>query len=172
MYKTKDLELLGESYEAVYNEQLGSPSTMYAVENCIQYEGCMLIAICSSLEDAKQVCKEFMEEYEMKNPEEMIVTEVPGYKVRIDELPSSNTSSYDELVDAEDGESSTEGRHDVIADVIAKHPNRSLADYKRMLFKNPLFADMELTKDEIRMLSKVQTDSEGNILNVPKSPYL
>ena len=172
MYKTKDLELLGESYEAVYNEQLSGSSSMYAVENCIQYEGCRLIAICPSLEDAKQICKEYMEEYDMKNPEEMIVTEVPGYNHRIDELPSNKSASYDELVDAEDGESSTEGRHGVIADVIAKHPNRSLADYKRILFKNPLFADMELTKDEIRMLSKVQTDSEGNILNVSKTPYL
>ena len=171
MYKTKDLELLGESYEAVYNEQAGSPS-LFAVENCIQYEGCALIAICPSLEDAKEVCKEYMEEYEMKNPEEIIVTEVPGYNHRIDKLPSGNSKSYDELVDAEDGESSTEGRQDAIADVIAKHPNRSLADYKRILFKNPLFADMELTKDEIRMLSKVQTDREGNILNVSKSPYL
>ena len=35
MYKTKDLELLGESYEAIYNEQLDSSSSMYAVEKCV-----------------------------------------------------------------------------------------------------------------------------------------
>jgi len=99
MYNTKDLELLGESYEAVYNEQLGSPSSMYVVENCIQYEGCKLIAICPSIDDAKTIIKEYMEEYKITDPGEMFITTVPGYNHRIDELPESNTSSYDEVVD-------------------------------------------------------------------------
>ena len=120
MYKTKDLELLGESYEAIYNEQLDSSSSMYAVEKCVDYEGCNLIAICSSLEDAKQICKEYIEEHTRELEEaghemdpymmdEMTVTAVPGYNHRIDELPSNKTTSYRNLVNAEDGESSTEG---------------------------------------------------------------
>lgn len=66
---------------------------------------------------------------------------------------------------------SNKERQDAIADVIAKHPNRSLADYERMLFKNAAFKNKKFTKDEIRMLSKVQRDKKGNIAGMGKSPY-
>lgn len=66
---------------------------------------------------------------------------------------------------------SNKERQDAIADVIAKHPNRSLADYGRMLFKNPAFKNKKFTKDEISLLSKVQKDKKGNIAGMGKSPY-
>jgi len=66
---------------------------------------------------------------------------------------------------------SNKERQDAIADVIAKHPNRSLADYGRMLFKNTAFKNKKFTKDEIRLLSKVQKDKKGNIAGMGKSPY-
>ena len=97
MYNTKDLELLGESYEAVYKEEY-SGSEMYALENCIDYEGCTLIAICPSMEDAIAYGKEYMEEYRISSADQLTITKIPGFNHRIDELPASASVSLRELI--------------------------------------------------------------------------
>lgn len=98
MYKTKDLELLGESYEAVYKEEY-SGSKMYALENCIDYEGCELIVICPSMEDAIAYGKEYMEENSITQVDQLVITKIPGFNHRIDKLPESESVSLSELID-------------------------------------------------------------------------